>query len=1030
MKKLLSFIFVLFLVLPGVVWLADLELDCNVARSGYERPKFSGKVLLDGKFYRAFDRYFNDRFSLQGPLLLAKRWIEYQIFRTTDADQVHVGRNRWLYHRKSVEDYRIDAADLKTELARSVMTLHALEAMLTAAGREFVLMVVPNKSSVYPEHLGIVCRNDPGKQRFYERFLQTVADYPLKGFVRLDDRLQEAKLQGGPALYFRDSRFWSEGGAAVALDQLLRKLEKEPPAARAQTGPNRRFPPDDLRRRLMGISLVENDEALRRFTAAEDADLPAAVVYGDGFFDALLPDLVPLHRSMDVLPNDRIPSVQFEETLSDYDLVLLEVAESQLKSLQIDVSEIYHSLAPDLGNPDIQTVDPAMIRPGSGTSLRRAGEGWALRAAGVNSTLTIEGLPGSNGKVFRMLKFDVSAHQSARWVVEFPGELPYRAHETLHAGISEFFVPLPFGASVSLILKPGQRPGLFSLNSVEIVSFGMRPEFAPPAAATAAVVSVSGADRDPWMVAHRSPNAGRPATEPVPIGNGRQSDRQTATEVSTGDAAETVVENRTEPVQSDSQPSVRETAMDPIPQKPDPPRSEQSRKLRPASLHLTGFADGRIFQRIGNRADITVSGQYQGEPGAVEARVLHWGPEQTEVLPWTEIDPKPQNGMFLGLLPQVPQGGWYRLQVRCRANPARVVQGQNRWGVGLLVACIGQSNMKEWFRTGEDLRPHPLLRKFGPAGWETFQRSGNGAISFGNRIAERLGIPVGVMDFAVDGSGLRREADWGVGYWQDTAPGSIYQNFLDGIADSGGALEFVVWTQGEADAARGTVTEKEYRYSLENFIQRQVRADVRNASAKPQLPFLIVSMIKRPYGKDEPHQGIRNAQRQAAEDLAGCYFAATTLDLENLGKEHLAPAAYITLGQRVAQTVLYVLGLETYYRGPEVAAAVQVDAATIDVKIRHRGGSDFQPRSGASGWEVMAGGEPVQVATVTKRDSETLRLALDRPLQETASIRYLFGALPDARRPIRDNSALRLPLEAYQGLVRMEAANDEPLAKK
>jgi hypothetical protein len=616
--------------------------------------------------------------------------------------------------------------------------------------------------------------------------------------------------------------------------------------------------------------------------------------------------------------------------------------------------------------------------------------------------------------------------------------LPYRTQETLHAGTSEFVVPLPYADSLSLIIQPGQHPALYGLKSIEVVALSAQPDALPQASPPAKITAdnntatSAGADRDPWMepgqwMPDRRRDTDRAST---PVRDAWLPATHPATVDATAPSASAVAAKTTSPGRPEPQSTLREPEMNPTSEKLPISEVKRSRKPQPPALILTEFADGRIFQRIGNRADITVSGQYNGPSGVVEARVLRWDTEKAVVLPWTEIDPKPQDGMFLGVLPQVPQGGWYRLQVRSRANPARVVDGNRRWGVGMLVACIGQSNMKEWFRTGEDLQAHPLLRKFGSGGWEVFERSGNGAIAFGNRIAERLDIPVGIMDFAVDGSGLRREADWGVGYWQDTAPGSIYQNFIDGVSDAGGALEFVVWTQGEADAARGTVTEKEYRYSLQSFIQRQVRADVRNASDQPQLPFLIVSMIKRPYGKDEPHQGIRNAQRQVAEQLADCYFAATTLDLANLGKEHLAPAAYITLGQRVAQTVLYVLGLESYYRGPEVAAAVQVDAATIDVKIRHRGGSNFRPQYGASGWEVITAGEPVPIAAVSKKDAETLRIALDRPLQEPAVIRYMFGALPDVRRPVRDNTALQLPLEAYQGLVCRETFQDESLAKK
>jgi len=1036
MKKLLASIFILLLFLPAVVWLTGMQFDCDVERIGYERPKFSGKMLLDSKFYRAFDRYFNDRFSLQGPLLLAKRWLDYKLFRTTDAENIHVGSEHWLYHRQSVDDYRIDACKLKAEMARAVLSLHALEAMLRSADRKLVLMVAPNKSTVFPEYLGNVPREGHCRRSFYEIFLQTMGRHGLQGFVRLDEPLKDAKTQGGAPIYVKDSRFWGPGGAAVALERLLQTLDRRPADVSHSATPAR-MPLDDLRRRLLGTSVGEPMDSHRRLVGNAEPTLPAAVVYGDGFIEPLLPDLSAMVRRLDVLPIDRVPSVQFGESLADYELVLLEVSETRLKSLLIDTTRIFQSLKGELGHMKVEPVAPQTLHGGPGTSLQPANEQVVLRSAGGHASLVIEGLPGSSNAVFRMLKFSVSSHQSARWTLEFRGDWPYRIQETLHAGTSEFFVPLPFGSSISLTVQPGQRPALFVFEAIQVVSFADPPAEPPRESRIFAGTPSRNSARtifevvDPWLQTGRTAHAGPPAVDPEPGGDVRQPPRQTAEDIA-GDGIQTAEVSKVlqEPSRLQKNTSHRETEMSARSNQPSAVPAADAQTQSPSSLTLTEFADGRIFQRIADQADITVSGRYIGEPGAVEARVRRYDNDQAVVLPWTEIDPRPQNGMFVGVLPQVPQGGWYRLEVRNRANPTRIVAGRNRWGVGMLVACIGQSNMKEWFRTGEDLRADPLLRKFSSAGWEPFADAGNGAIAFGNRIVERLGIPVGVMDFAVDGSGLRREADWGVGYWQDTSPGSIYQRFVAGVSDAGGALEFVVWTQGEADAARGTVTEKEYGYSLESFIQRQVRADIRNASVRPHLPFLIVSMIKRPYGKDEPHQGIRNAQHQVADQLVDCYLAATTLDLENLGKEHLAPGAYITLGQRVSQAVLYALGLESYHRGPEVAGAARIDATTVDVSIRHRGGSDFQPRSGVSGWEVITLGAPVPIESVSRLDSQTLRIALARPLEEPARIRYLFGALPDVRRAVRDNSTLQLPLEEYQGAVRMEPFRDESIAQK
>jgi hypothetical protein len=78
----------------------------------------------------------------------------------------------------------------------------------------------------------------------------------------------------------------------------------------------------------------------------------------------------------------------------------------------------------------------------------------------------------------------------------------------------------------------------------------------------------------------------------------------------------------------------------------------------------------------------------------VEARVLQHG-TNTAVVDWTRIDSTPGGGTFSGNL-TVPQGGWYNIEVQALDSAGSVIgssRGTNKWGVGMIILCIGQSNM-------------------------------------------------------------------------------------------------------------------------------------------------------------------------------------------------------------------------------------------------------------------------------------------------------------------------------------------------
>src|SRR5690606_21105560 len=83
------------------------------------------------------------------------------------------------------------------------------------------------------------------------------------------------------------------------------------------------------------------------------------------------------------------------------------------------------------------------------------------------------------------------------------------------------------------------------------------------------------------------------------------------------------------------------------------------------------------------RADIEISGTYTGTPTAIEAR---WNGGS-----WATIDAAPAGGTFSGTLASQAKGQG-TLEVRHVDTPANVAS-QEYVGVGVILACLGQSNM-------------------------------------------------------------------------------------------------------------------------------------------------------------------------------------------------------------------------------------------------------------------------------------------------------------------------------------------------
>ncbi len=951
MKRFFSLLFVLLISLPVLLWVADRVRgnDDNTVHQGFPIPQ--AEVLFERGYYRAVDGWFRESLPAAAPLRVLHHWMQYRLFGVSATPAVQVGVDGWLYAGRTDEGSDDDAAVRQTG-EHLLLTLHAVERLLAAEHRRFIFTVVPDKAAIYPEFTG----NGPALDTppLYRALREAHARHPLAAFVPLDAALKQAKL-GGDDVYRPRSRLWTCSGAAAAATQILTAARMTLPASKRPPPAACPSPDDDLYRLLLGIAPPSPFPAAGHPSGPHAVNGPAAVCYGDGYLDRLLPHLRRTFSALSVVDTTRAATIGPGLLERPADVVLLESGADRLARLHINLEALYRPASTPIRGVVSDPVDLRQAVPLDQCALEVDADGLEIRSSGERGRFALPPLSGSTDAAFAMLRLTFAADQTNRATVDVaPGRCAPFVRQ-MDREIHFMLVPLPFMPTVRPQINPSPHPGVFTLERAEVLRFYGSQK--PPTASTDA----GGVPEAVAML----PDLAAAVPSPPP-------------ELSHLPAPSTVP--------------------------PAPP---------PFSLSLTDFAAGRIFQRRGTAADIVVTGSYTGSAAPIEARVVA-ADTDVPVVPWTTVDDSPQNGVFTGILHHVPQGGWYRLEVRSSMKPAAVSAGTHRWGVGMLVACIGQSNMREWFTTGSAHRPAARLALYGGGRWARSPALGNGALALGNRLVAAFDIPVGLLDYAVNGSGLTAKAEWGSGFWLDNGPRSICRQFVDGVHAAGGAVEYIVWMQGEADAARGTVSRTEYRSALEELVQR-LRVEIRNGSSRPALPFLIIPLVKRPTGRDRPCQWIRGAQMDVLRRLPECYLAALSMDLKNRGRQHLATAAYTTLGLRTARTIEYVAGRAAFHRGPHIVAVARTAERTIDVGLRHRGGTDFTPAAGISGFSVVSGEETLPIVSVSRHDANTIRIVTAVDLPERFRLRYLYGAHPDTTRAVHDNSALRLPLEPYDG---------------
>lgn len=228
-------LFLLLILLP----LADMafrfapEVTVREKRRLAPAPRFAWRQPLD--FLRQGDAYFRDHFGFRGLLVQLHNRIVAGCLGSSPSAKVVVGRRGWLFmareteSRDEMEYFRRLRPFTQAELQDWRLKLRQRRDWLAARGIAYLFLVVPNKSTVYAEHV-------PARFRPLERpsrLDQLLAELGREGdFPVLDLRRRFQAAKGGPRLYSKTDSHWNDLGAFHAFAAILEMLAPRFPGLR------------------------------------------------------------------------------------------------------------------------------------------------------------------------------------------------------------------------------------------------------------------------------------------------------------------------------------------------------------------------------------------------------------------------------------------------------------------------------------------------------------------------------------------------------------------------------------------------------------------------------------------------------------------------------------------------------------------------------------------------------------------------------------------------------------------------------
>lgn len=408
-----------------------------------------------------------------------------------------------------------------------------------------------------------------------------------------------------------------------------------------------------------------------------------------------------------------------------------------------------------------------------------------------------------------------------------------------------------------------------------------------------------------------------------------------------------------------------------------------------ASLSLVDLPEGAVLQRAAGTSarDVPVrfthrgavgQGAPGGSSGGVQARVVRAGIAAAVVVDWSPLTKVVlRGGAGSGLLPNVPQGDGYRLELRHGEDAASVSRGTSAWGVGVNVLFQGQSNMLSTLAGGwsgyvvpgtglyeQDLYPRrgKAFRVFDGAGWHE-PSNARGAVNtltncifgFGRLLTEALArqhgavVPVGLIPFAQNAVSIDAMLP---------PKGPVYTGMFAADGDGtrggpaglesdiyGGDFEMAFYHQGEADVGRPTA---EYMERLKALYRLYLGHTARFGRDAATLPFGVAVV-----GNLDPEVGlgvetIRTAQIgfvnwAKANGWPRVDLGWSTVDLPRADPYHFGGDEVQRRSmRRMLLTARRFLGVSPHGgRGPRAAGAT-IRGDVIDVAVQHGGGTGLR----------------------------------------------------------------------------------------
>ena len=164
--------------------------------------------------------YYADHFAMRAQLVELDTTIKQSVFGTSAVPSVVVGNGGWLYYAGELGDYQQTNVMSDQALQNAARNLALAQEVLESNGKRFLVVVAPNKSSLYPTNMPFYYVPGEGENN-YTRLMSLLRQ---QGVHVVDLKTLFSTREG--SWYLKRDSHWTDEGALLAYEAICRALNR------------------------------------------------------------------------------------------------------------------------------------------------------------------------------------------------------------------------------------------------------------------------------------------------------------------------------------------------------------------------------------------------------------------------------------------------------------------------------------------------------------------------------------------------------------------------------------------------------------------------------------------------------------------------------------------------------------------------------------------------------------------------------------------------------------------------------------